>query len=113
MIEVFVQSSSTYMDVQTLREMTYHTYCAPETASMLLKNVASQFKGRILPQDDYTVLARIEELAYELHDKVKVYDVSRTLNRMRALKHGILKTPAVVVQGKRYEGLDKILELLP
>jgi len=113
MIEVFVRSSSTYMDVQTIREMTYNTYCAPETASTLLKNVASQFKGRILPQDDYTVLARMEELAYELHDTIKVYDISRTLNRMRALKHGITTTPAVVVQGKKYEGLDKILELLP
>jgi formaldehyde-activating enzyme involved in methanogenesis len=113
MIEVFVRSSSVYMDVATVREMTQHTYCAPGVASGLLKNVASQFKDRVLPQDDYVVLERIEELAHELRDNVKVYDVSRMQDRVRALKRGILKTPAVVVQGKRYEGLNKILELLP
>lgn len=113
MIEVFVRSSSAYMDVETVREMSFHTYCAPGTASALLQNMASQFKGRILSQDDYTVLQRIVELAIELHDNVKVYDVSSALDRMRALKRGILKTPAVVVQGKKHEGLDKIFELLP
>jgi formaldehyde-activating enzyme involved in methanogenesis len=113
MIEVFVHSSSVYMDVETVREMSQHAYCASGVASGLLKNVASQFKGRILPQDDYVVLQRIAELAYELHDDVKVYDVSRVQHKMRALKHGILKTPVVIVQGKKHEGLDKILELLP
>jgi hypothetical protein len=93
--------------------MTYHTYCAPGVASALLNGLQSKFKGRVLPQDDYRVLERIGELAYELHDDVKVYDVSRGRDRMRALKHGILKTPAVVVQGKKHEGLDNILKLLP
>ena len=113
MIEVFVHSSSVSMDVKTIREMTQHTFCAPNVASQLLNNVASQFKGRVLPQDDYVVLQRIGELALELHDNVKVYDVSRAPDRMRALKRGILKTPVVIVQGKKHEGLDKILELLP
>jgi len=113
MIEVFVRSCSVYMDVETVREMSYHTFCAPGLASSLLENMASKFKGRVLPQDDYVVLERIGELACELHDDVKVYDISRALDRMRALKHGILKTPTVVIQGKKYEGLDKILELLP
>jgi len=113
MIEVFVRSSSVSMDVETVREMSQHTICAPGAADALLTNVASKFKDRILPQDDYTVLERISELAVELHDKVSVYDVSNAQDRMRALRHGILKTPTVIVQGKKYEGLDKILELLP
>jgi len=113
MIEVFVRSSSVYMDVQTLREMTFHSYCAPETASALLKDAQGKFKGRVLPQDDFTVLQRIGELAYELHEDVKIYDVSRSLDRIRALKRGILKTPSVVVQGKKHEGIESILSLLP
>jgi len=113
MIEVFVRSSSVYMDVGTAREMSQHTFCAPGSGSALVNSMASKFKGRVLPQDDYVVLQRIGELAYELHEDVKVYDVSRAQNRVRALKHGIIKTPAVVVQGKKYEGFDKILELLP
>jgi len=113
MIQVFVRSSGVYQDVETLREMSQHTYCAPGVASELLKRVHSQFKGRVLPQEDYIVLERIAELAYELHDEVKVYDVSHPQHRMRALKHGILKTPAVIVQGKTHVGLEKISELLP
>jgi len=101
------------MDVETIREMTQHTYCMPGVASGLLKNVTSKFKGRVLPQDDYVVLQRIEELAHELHDDVKVYDVSRALDKMKALKRGIMKTPTVVVQGKKHEGLEKIFALLP
>jgi len=112
MIEVFVRSSSISVDVGTIREMSMHTFCAPDAASSLLNSLA-KFKGRVLPQDDHTVLARIQELAYELHDDVKVYDVSRTQDRIRALRRGILKTPTVVVQGKKHEGLDKILQLLP
>jgi len=108
-----VRSSSVYMDVETLREMSFHTYCAPGTGSALLQDAASKFKGRLLPPDDYTVLQRIGELAYELHEDVKVFDISRALDRVRALKHGIIKTPAVVVQGKKHEGLDSILQLLP
>lgn len=107
-----MRSLSAYMDVGTIREMSQHTICAPGVATGLM-DMASRFKGRILPQDDYIVLERIQELAFELHDKVKVYDVSRTMDGMRALKRGITKTPTVVVQGKKYEGLDKILKLLP
>lgn len=108
-----MRSSSVYMDVETLREMSFHSYCAPGTGSALLQDAASKFKGRLLSPEDHTVLQRIGELAYELHEDVKVFDISRALDRMRALKHGIQKTPAVVVQGKKHEGLDKILALLP
>ena len=107
-----MRSSSVCVDVETIREMSYHTFCAPGVASALM-DVASKFKGHVIQQDDYVVLNRIGELAFELHDDVKVYDVSRALDRMRSLKHGIVKTPAVVVQGRKHEGLEKILELLP
>jgi len=108
-----VRSFTPYMDVETIREMTQHTICAPGAASALLQSVASKFKGRMLPNDDYIILQRIGELAYELHDDVKVYDISRARDRIRALKHGIMKTPAVILQGKKHEGYNKILELLP
>lgn len=116
-IEVYVRSSAVYMDVATIREMSQHTICAPGVASKMLEDhsqrFSSKFKNRVLPQDDYTVLHRIVELAFELHDELKVFDVSRDLDRLRALKRGVLKTPAVIVQGKKHEGLDNILKLLP
>ena len=112
-----MRSSAVYMDVATIREMSQHTFCAPDVASKMLeeysRKFSSKFKNRVLPQDDYTVLQRIAELAFELHDELKVYDVSHDLDRLRALKRGVLKTPAVIVQGKKHEGLDNILKLLP
>lgn len=113
MIEVFVRSSSVYMDVETAREMTVHTHCAPQLAAAAYKIVETKFKDRVLPEDDYTVLQRIWELAFELREEVKVYDISSARDRVNALKHGIMGTPTVIVRGKKYEGLDKILELLP
>jgi hypothetical protein len=105
------------MDVETIREMSQHTICAPGVASKMLEEYSqrfsSKFRNRFLPEADYTVLQRIPELAFELHDELKVYDVSRDLDRLRALKRGVLKTPAVIVQGEKHEGLDNILKLLP
>ena len=113
MIEVFVRSASVYMDVGGLREASQHTYCSPGTAAGLVNSVASKLKGRMLTQDDYTVLERIDELAHELHDKVRVFDISSVKDRVKALRRGVLNTPTVIVRGKKYEGLDTILELLP
>ena len=113
MIEVFVRSVSVYMDVEGLREASQHTYCSPGTATGLVNNVASRFKGRMLSQNDYTVLEMIDELARELPDEVRVYDISGVKDRVKALRRGVLNTPTVVVRGKKYEGLDMILELFP
>lgn len=113
MIEVFVRSASVYMDVEGLREASQHTYCSPGTATGLVNSVASRFKGRMLPQDDYTVLERIDELAHELHDEVQVYDISSVKDRVKALRRGVLNTPTIIVRGKKYGGLNTISELLP
>lgn len=114
MIEVFVRSSSVYagIEVETLREMSQHAYCAPGAWQGLLKNYGSKFKGRILPPDDHEVLGKLEMLANKFHDEVKIYDVSRTFDKMKAVKQGIRKTPTAIIQGKKYEGLEKISQLI-
>jgi len=113
MIEVFVRSSSVHanIDIGTIREMSLHPICAPGTWEALLKDYG-KFKGRILPSEDQEVLRKLETLTNKFHDKAKIYDVSRLSDRMKAIKQGIRKTPTVIVQGKKYEGLEKISQLI-
>lgn len=114
MIEVFVRSSSVNaeIDVGTLREMSLHPYCAPGSWEGLYKAYGLKFKGRLLAPEDHTVLEKLEILANKFHDKIKIYDVSRALDKMKAIKQGIRKTPTVIIQGKKYEGLEKISQLI-
>jgi hypothetical protein len=113
MIEVFVRSSSVHpdIDIGTMREMSMHTHCAPGAWEGLLKNYG-KFKGRLLSPDDQEILQKLEILANKFHDEIKVYDVSRSLDKVKAMRQGIRKTPTVIVQGKKYESLEKILQLI-
>jgi len=113
MIEVFVRSSSisSNVDISTIREMSQHPICAPGAWEGLVKEYG-RFKGRILPSEDQEVLGKLELLANKFHEGVKVYDVSRVTDKMKAMKQGIRKTPTIIVQGQRYEGLEKILQLI-
>jgi len=111
-IEVFVKSLSTYVDVETYREMSSHSYCAPGTWSGILKGLESKFKGRLLPPEDSTVLEQLEMLAQKFDDAVKVYDVSNMRDKIRGIRRGIRKTPTVILLGKKYEGLEQIEQQL-
>jgi len=41
-----------------------------------------------------------------------VYDVSRMTDKLRAIKRGIRKTPAAIINGEKYEGLEEILQAI-
>lgn len=112
MVEVFVRSFSPYMDVETARDMAPHSYCAPGTTEGLVSGVLSKFKGRLLSEEDSTALERVRQILKENQEYVRVYDVSRTADKLRALKHRILKTPAVIINGEKYEGLEAISKAL-
>jgi hypothetical protein len=96
------------VDVDTLREMSAHSFCYPGLGSALLKGLESKFKGRILSSEDSEVLEKIKTLGEKCDDKVKVYDISRATDRIKALSKGILKTPTLINQGKKYEGVKEI-----
>lgn len=112
LIEVFVRSSSVYMDVETARDMAPHSYCAPGTTEGLVSEVLSKFKGRLLPEDDSKALERVLQILRETQESVKVYDVSRTTDKLRAVKRGIRNTPTVIINGEKYEGLEAISQAL-
>jgi hypothetical protein len=112
MIEVFICTSSPYVDVGHWREMTQHTYCSPELASSAESQVASLLKGRIVPQDDMTVLRKIVELAGPNLAEVQVYDMSRTVHRLKAFRKGVKNTPAIIIDGVKFEGAKNSLSAI-
>lgn len=59
-----------------------------------------------------TTVQQIVELAEKGNHKLKVYDISRLGDRARAMKRGVLKTPALIVDGQRYVGLEEILRAI-
>jgi hypothetical protein len=93
-----------------MREMSYHWECG--LAQWACKELTDQFKGRILSEKDVAAMRRVLEMAKKENLEVKVYDTSRTSDRLRALKRRILKTPTAIIEGRRYEGPDKILRAI-
>lgn len=111
-MKVFVHSQSAYMDIESSREMTYHTYCDPDMASRASEILSPKLKGRILSQEDSSVLEQIMQLAKENGREFVIYDVSSAKGRIMAMRYGIRKTPAVVINGEKFEGKEKILEAI-
>jgi len=62
----------------------------------------------VLSTEDHTVLEQLETLVEKYDDEVNVYDVSRMLDKIRAIRRGIRKTPAVIIEGKKYQGFEEI-----
>mgnify|MGYP000737142091 CR=1 FL=1 len=111
MIEVFVHSFAPYEDVDFYREMSQHVICAPELARWATE-AQSKFKGRLLPEKDYTVLEQVLQVANETNEKVLVFDISRITDKLKAIKRGVNKTPTVVINGKKYERIEEIQRAL-
>jgi glutaredoxin len=113
-IEVYVHSVSPYIDYEVTREMSQHGFCDPDMANKAGEMI-SQFnkvKGRIYPEEDWSVLQRLVEAASQTDDEIKVYDISHTADRFKALTRGITKTPVVIINGERHEGAQKSLDAL-
>jgi len=107
-----VRSVSPYMDVETCREMSQHPFCAPGSTEGLVSGALSKFKGRLLSEDDSTVLERVFQIMGKSNESVKIYDLSRMIDSLRAMRHGIRRTPVAVINGEKYEGLDQILRAM-
>lgn len=111
-IEVFVHSISPYVDYELTREMSQHGFCDPDMASKAgeMFSQFNKFRERMFSEEDWTVLQRLAETAKLRENEVRVYDVSRTADRLKALFKGITKTPVVIINGEKHEGLEKCLD---
>ncbi|HVP15793.1 MAG TPA: hypothetical protein VMT42_00285, partial [candidate division Zixibacteria bacterium] len=76
------------------------------------KGLLSSFKGRIFTPEDFQALELLEPLVKESGEEVKLLDTSRTINLIKAFARGIRTTPTAIVQGKKYEGIEKIRQHL-
>jgi 2-hydroxychromene-2-carboxylate isomerase len=47
-------------------------------------------------------------MAKETKQEVKVYDLSRIADRVRAIKRGVMRTPTLIMGEKRYQGFEEI-----
>ncbi len=111
-MKVFVrsQSPSARYDIETAREMSYHTYCDPDMANRASEILSPKFKGRIFSEEDWSVLEQISLLAKETGREFEIHDVSSIKGRIIAIKYGIRKTPAIVINGEKFEGKERVLE---
>jgi len=57
------------MDVELYREMSQHSFCAPDSGDALVSGGASKLKGRILPQEDLTALEQVSQIAKKTKQK--------------------------------------------
>jgi len=112
LIEVFVRSVSPYMDVETCKEMSQHPYCAPGSNEALISGSLSKFKGRVFLEADSKVLEYAVQVMGKTKESVKIYDLSRMIDGLKAMRHGIRSTPVLVMNGKKYESLEEILQVL-
>ena len=114
MIEVFVHSVSPYVDYELTREMSQHGFCDSDMATKAGEMI-SQFnkvKGRLFSEEDWAVLQRLAEASGWTNGEVRLYDISRTAGRLKALSRGIIKTPVVIVNGEKHEGAEECLGAL-
>lgn len=114
LIEVFVHSVSPYVDYELTMEMSQHVYCDPDMATKAGEMI-SQFnkvKGRMFSDEDWAVLQRLAEAAGGADGEVRLYDISRTAGRLKALSRGITKTPVIILNGEKHEGAEKCLDAL-
>ena len=100
------------MDVEAIKEMSQHPYCASGSTEDLISETLSKFKGRMLPQADSAMLQCIYEIIGERTDAVKIYDLSSMGDRLRALRHGVRRTPVVLIDGEKYQNLEVIHKVL-
>ncbi len=111
-IEIFVRSFAPYMDVETCKDMSQHPFCAPESAEGLISGALSKFKGRVFPEADSTILEHVLQLMGKTNESVKIYDLSRVTDSLRAIRRGIRSTPVAIINKEKYESLEEILRAI-
>ncbi len=67
---------------------------------------------RMLCEEDARILREALQTSERIAERLKVYDFSRVSDKIQATKLGVKKTPAVLVNGKKYVGFKKSRRVL-
>lgn len=100
------------MDVETCKDMSQHPFCAPGSTEGLISGALSKFKGRVFPEDDSTILEHVIQAFGKTNEFIRIYDLSRITDSLRAIRRGIRSTPTVIVNGEKYQTVEEILRAL-
>jgi hypothetical protein len=92
--------------------MAVHTYCSPDVVSWAESDLASLLQGRIFPQNDLTILRKASQVTKRVKEELRVYDLSRAADRLKALKRRVRETPSVVIDGEKFDGFEKSAEAI-
>jgi hypothetical protein len=111
-MKLFIRSSSVSFDLETTKEMSWHTFCDPETATRASEIYGSKLKGRVLSEEHSVALQKVIEYARAQGEKLEVLDVPSANDRIRALRQGVFRTPTLIAHGKPFKGLMEISRLV-
>ncbi len=89
--------------------MSLHTFCDSETATRASEIYGSKLKGHVFPEEDRIALQKVMEYAQAHGASLQVFDVSSLTDRIRALRHGVFRTPTLIAHDKPFKGLARAL----
>jgi hypothetical protein len=111
-VEVYVRSFSIPKDIESLSYAQQHAYCAPGMVERTLG--LPGFSGRVLEPDSAEILSLLDAAQKQWGQRtlvIEVYDVGRLRGRLKAMKAGVWRTPAVAVNGEKRVGLPAAREM--
>lgn len=106
-VEVYIKSISLSRDYGSALLARQHVACAPE----LLRQYGN-LEGRFLDANSSELLRRLADISRHPDRTARLYDVGRAGGWLKAAIAGIRETPAVVVGGKKYLGLNAARDAL-
>jgi hypothetical protein len=101
-ILVYVKSVSVRSDYGPLVFSTRHKICVPE----LFEQQVGDLGGRALGGQSMQLLLALDDLVDVQEYDLKIIDVGTLTGRLKALRAGIRRAPALVMDGEKYVGLD-------
>jgi hypothetical protein len=107
-VEVYLTTRTVQPDYEKLFHGAAHTSCAPD----LLEDALSGFRGRIFSEESHLVLPALERAIARCGQTIRIHDTGTLRGRLKALVAGISETPAVLVEGQRFQGYEEARQAL-
>jgi hypothetical protein len=113
-IKVFVRSFILSANRDALHlAYDYHYFWQGEENHHIYRGFMAKIwsRGRAPDHDSAKLLNEIQSLGIPLED-LQIHDVSALPHGIKALLHGFWKVPAVLVEGKKAQGIEHCIKLL-
>jgi len=108
-VEVYLKSYPCAGDTELYIYSQHHTYCAPELGRMAAGMLSN---GRVFSMECVTLLPVLTRIMKAQPQAIRLYDVGRMEGKLRALRQRVFRDPAMVVDGKKYVGVEQCKQAL-